>query len=402
MDKVSKGQTRERLQGDPPQENPLQERLPQERAPFELLAKVPDLGPFAKIGAKGDLRNIPLPSLPQVMERLREKPYRSAQVAKWLYGKAAKGFSEMTDIGLKTRESLDALYHADPALRALEIHPSPDGAARLLWGLRDGLSVESVVISERDHLTLCVSTQVGCRMGCRFCRTATLGFKRQLAQSEILGQILETRRMAKNPELITNVVLMGMGEPLDNLGGVLPSLEVMTSAMAISPKRISVSTVGVIPAIDKLAGLEKGFRCGLTISLGAPQDALRSSIMPSNRRWPLMELKKALQRFPLAKGRRLTIAYVLLAGVNDAPEQALELSRLLAGLKTKINLIPFNPWPGAPYSRPDDSVVEAFKQTLIDKNHTAIVRRSSGRAVSGACGQLVAREAASRPGPSEA
>ena len=325
--------------------------------PFELLESPPDLGPFEDVGAKKDLRSLSLSSISDAVRDLGEKPFRAGQISKWIFRRAISGYGDMTDIALATRERLAALYHVDPALRVLETRPSPDGASKILWGLRDGLTMESGVISERDHLTLCVSTQVGCRMGCRFCRTATLGFRRQLSQSEILGQIIETRRLSKYPDLITNVVLMGMGEPLDNPGAVFPALEIMASdkAMAISPKKISVSTVGVIPSIEKIASSSAPFKCGLTISLGAPEDALRSSMMPSNKRWPLSDLKKALQSFPLATGRRLTIAYVLLAGVNDSPAQAMELSRFVSGLKTKINLIPFNSWPGAPYSRPDDS-----------------------------------------------
>ncbi|MDR2456528.1 MAG: 23S rRNA (adenine(2503)-C(2))-methyltransferase RlmN [Deltaproteobacteria bacterium] len=385
-----------------PEDSPEGHLSPTPEYPLlELLERPPRLGPFRKVGNRIDLRGLSLENLAALVAELKEKPFRATQLSKWIHRKAVTRFDEMTDISLSTRGALSKLAHVDPAVRALEIHPSPDGAVRFLWGLRDELTVESVVIAERDHQTICVSTQVGCRMGCRFCRTATLGFKRNLSQSEILGQIIETKRLSKNPGSITNVVLMGMGEPLDNLGAVLPSLEIITSGsgLSFSAKRISVSTVGIIPSIEAIAKEEKKFNCGLTISLGAPDDSLRSSIMPANRLFPLAELKKTLQGFPLTRGRRLTIAYVLLAGVNDSPSQAAELSRFLTGLKTKINLIPFNPWPGAPYQRPDEAAVEAFKRVLIDKNYTVIVRRSSGHKVGAACGQLVARELGS---PNEA
>jgi 23S rRNA (adenine2503-C2)-methyltransferase len=215
------------------------------------------------------------------------------------------------------------------------------------------------------------------------------------SQAEIVGQIVEARRLIKDPAALTNVVLMGMGEPLDNLPAVLPSLGIITSpsALGFARRRVSVSTVGVVPSINKLSSLKEAFACGLTVSLGAADDSLRASIIPANRRWPLADLKEALRSFPLVRGRRLTIAYVLLGGVNDSPKLALELSRFLAGLKAKINLIPFNPWPGAPFVRPEPRAVEAFRQALVEKSHTVIVRRSNGLAVEAACGQLVGRNA---------
>jgi 23S rRNA (adenine2503-C2)-methyltransferase len=235
-------------------------------------------------------------------------------------------------------------------------------------------------------------------MGCRFCRTATLGVRRQLGQAEILGQILQARPLIDSRLPLTNVVFMGMGEPLDNLRNLLSSLDILTSpeAMAFSPRRISVSTVGVAPAIRAISRLEARFPGGLTVSLGAPDDETRGSIIPANRRWPLAELKDALRGFPLVRGRRLTVAYVLLDGVNDSPAMAAGLSRFVTGLKTKINLIPFNPWPGAPFRRPDPGAVEAFRRVLVDKSHTVIVRRSNGLSVDAACGQLVGRHL---PGP---
>ena len=360
---------------------------------IELADDQSDLGPLRPSGQRANLRELSFGQMAKLVADLGEEEFRASQLMSWIYRKGAVRFDDMTDIKLATRARLARAASVDPGIRLLERHQDPDGTLRLLWGLADRLTMESVLINERDHLTLCVSTQVGCRMGCRFCRTATLGFKRDLTQGEIASQITEAKRLIKDGRLVTNVVLMGMGEPLDNLREVLGALNLMTStkALSISGKRISVSTVGVVPSILRIADEWPGFPCGLTISLGAPVDELRSSLMPVNRRWPLSALKNALARFPLRHGRRLTIAYALLAGVNDSPDHAVELSRFLAGLKTKINLIPFNSWPGAPFTRSADSVAEEFKNVLVEKHHTVIVRRSNGESVNAACGQLVGR-----------
>jgi 23S rRNA (adenine2503-C2)-methyltransferase len=190
---------------------------------------------------------------------------------------------------------------------------------------------------------------------------------------------------------ITNVVFMGMGEPLDNADNVTRALEIITSPkyLAIATKRVSLSTVGVIPQIQRLAG-SGGLKGGLTISLGSANNELRSFLMPANKSWPLAELKKTLSAFPLPNGRRLTIAYVLLDSLNDSPMQARELSRFLAGLKTKINLIPFNPWPGAPFNRPSQKAIESFRDVLLDKRHSVQVRDTKGASINAACGLLVA------------
>ena len=332
-----------------------------------------------------NLLDLSLEELGQLCAALGEKPYRAGQLAAWLFRRGAEDFELMTDISKPARQKLAAAARIRP-LEILEVAEDEE-VRKILWGLEDGHSVESVLISERGHFTLCVSSQVGCALGCRFCRTGTMGFIRNLSQGEIVGQLLGARKLAGPGRPISNLVFMGMGEPLLNRENVMKSLRIINDSdlMAVAGKHISLSTVGLVPELPALA---EGPAIGLTVSLSAPDDELRDRIMPINKKYPLAELKKALAAWPLKHGRRITVAYVLLRGVNDRPEQALALSRFLTGLKVKINLIPFNPWPGAPFEAPDPAAVAAFRDVLVNKNYTVIVRWSKGRKVSAACGQL--------------
>ncbi|MDR3037687.1 MAG: 23S rRNA (adenine(2503)-C(2))-methyltransferase RlmN [Candidatus Adiutrix sp.] len=319
---------------------------------------------------------------------LGEKPWRGRQLAVWLFRRGAENFEQMTDLaGTFRRKLAESARLAWPSPVAVA---EDDEAWKILWQLDDGRRVESVVIRERDHLTLCLSSQAGCSLGCRFCRTATLGFGRNLTSGEILGQILGARRLVRDGDRITNLVFMGMGEPLLNTAGVLKSLAVINDPdyLALGKRHISLSTAGIVPGLRELA--RGGPEIGLTVSLSAPDDALRDRLMPVNRRYPLGELKKALAAWPLAHGRRLTIAYVLLGGVNDDPKLAAGLSRFLTGLKVKINLIPFNPWSGAPFQAPTPEAVAGFREALVKKRHTVLVRWSKGGGIAAACGQLAA------------
>ncbi|MDR1086146.1 MAG: 23S rRNA (adenine(2503)-C(2))-methyltransferase RlmN [Deltaproteobacteria bacterium] len=317
-----------------------------------------------------------------------ERPYRAEQLTGWIFRKAAASWGEMTDIAAKTRARLARTYDIAPVLTPLLLTESQDQTKKIVWQLSDGTKTESVLIPERDHVTLCLSSQVGCGLGCRFCRTGDMGFKRNLTQGEILGQVFGAKKFLSPDQNLTNLVFMGMGEPLLNPESTVKSLAVLTSPkfLAFSGRHISLSTAGVVPEIYRMGAL--GLDFGLTVSLGAPTDELRDGLMPINRRYPLKELKRALKAYPLKKGRRITIAYVLLKDVNDGPHEALELSRFLTGLKTKINLIPFNPWSGAPYDRPKEETILKFQKILRDKYHTVIIRRSKGRDIAGACGQL--------------
>lgn len=320
---------------------------------------------------------------------LGEKPYRAGQIMAWLYRRGLAGFQDMRDLSAAAREKL-ALNSVLtlPELAGLKTDPE-DGARKMLWRLSDGAVVESVLMPEKGHYTVCLSSQVGCALGCRFCRTGLLGFRRNLRPSEILGQFLGAQRLVEPRRPLTNAVFMGMGEPLLNRGNLVRALGVITDPrlIALGKKHISVSTVGIVPEMARLA---RETDVCLTISLSAPTDSLRDQIMPINKKYPLAELKRALLAYPLPRGRRFTIAYVLLGGLNDSLAEARQLVAFLHGLKVKINLIPFNPWPGAPFEAPPEGRVTAFRDFLNAKHHTAMIRRSKGGRVGGACGQLAA------------
>ena len=322
------------------------------------------------------------------------KTYRAGQIFAWIYQQHAVSFDGMTNIAKAERQLLSAAFTITaPAI--LLVERSSDGTRKFLFGLDDGHTVESVLIPDEDRQTLCISSQVGCRQACRFCLTARGGFIRDLKAREISDQVLEVSRMLRREGLrdITNIVLMGMGEPLANLEEVARALRTITSdkGLGISPRRVTVSTNGLVPEIGKLGA--SGLRVNLAVSLNAATDEVRDRIMPVNKRYPIRELLAACRRFPLEPRRRITFEYVLLKKVNDSPEDALRLAKLLRGIKCKVNLIPFNPFPGSQFQRPDDADVRRFQQVLLDHRYTAPVRESRGRDISAACGQLRERAA---------
>ena len=333
-----------------------------------------------------NLKDLTPEELTALVESLGEKPFRAGQIRKWLFKFGVDNLDDMTDLSRSFRARLaeNAFVHRPVCL---EVQASRDGTRKYLWELADGNRIESVLIPERDHFTLCVSSQVGCAMGCRFCRTAEIGLKRNLSPGEIVDQVLGVRAGLPEGARLTNLVFMGMGEPLANRENVVRSLAVLTEPglIGLSKRHISLSTVGLAPELPRLA---EAVTVGLTVSLNAADDRTRDRLMPINRRYPMGALHRALQAFPLPRGRRITVAYVLLAGVNDSPEDAVRLSRYLHGLKVKINLIPFNPFPGAAFERSDDETMSAFQEILIKKRFTAIIRKSKGRDVAAACGQL--------------
>jgi len=336
------------------------------------------------------LRDLSAQQVQDLVVSLGEKPYRARQVLHWLYKQAAPDIQAMTSLGKDLRRRLAGVARLDLVSPARE-EISGDGTRKLLFRLEDGAAVESVLIPEADHHTLCVSTQVGCRQGCRFCRTAGLGFKRNLTPAEITGQVLVARGLAGPERPLTNLVFMGMGEPLDNLDNLLVSLEHILGdhGLQMSQRKVTVSTAGLVPALERLG---RATPASLAVSLNAPNDRLRSRIMPVNRRWPLAELKRALARYPLKPTRRITLEYVLLGGVNDQPEQAEELAQWVKGLRCKVNLIAFNPHPGTAFQAPRPQDLERFQQILIDRHITALLRASRGADISAACGQLAAQD----------
>lgn len=318
--------------------------------------------------------------------------YRARQILHWIYERYAESIQDVTELSKELREKLAEQAYIS-TLAVLSRQRSSDGTEKFLFGLGDGESIESVLIPDEDRLTLCISSQVGCAMCCRFCLTGTMGLKRNLEAYEIVDQVIAVNRTIA-PGRITNIVLMGMGEPLANFDNVVEALWRITELVKISAKRITLSTSGLAPKILELA--HKGPKVKLAISLNAATDEVRDQLMPVNRTYPLKVLLDACRKFPLQAGRRITFEYVLLKGVNDSLEDARRLVELLKGIPSKINLIPFNPYPGAEFQRPDDQQVLAFQNILLAAHMTAIIRKSKGQDILAACGQLKARYSGKR------
>lgn len=318
------------------------------------------------------------------------RPYRATQVLRWMYGRQSLDFQEMTDISKQDRATLGGRCRIGQ-LDLLDRQRASDGTEKWLLGLEDGMRLETVLIPEEDHLTQCVSTQVGCSMGCTFCRTSGMRLRRQLRTWEIVEQVVMGRRVLQGGH-IRNVVLMGMGEPLANYEAVLRAVKIMLDphALDLSKRRITLSTCGLIPEMKRLAS--EGLGIALAVSLNATTDDQRSRIMPINRRYPLGELLRACRELPLPPRSRITFEYVLLKDLNDSLEDARRLVRLLKGIRCKVNLIPHNPYPGSPFQQPSDERVLAFQRVLAESGLTAPIRWSHGSEISAACGQLAGGE----------
>ncbi len=315
-----------------------------------------------------------------------EPAYRAGQIHKWLYIRQVEDFHEMTDLSKSLRCRLSE-HFVCKRLHIDAVEASVDGSRKYLFRLRDGAFVESVLMPETDRSTLCISSQVGCAQGCRFCLTAKAGFVRNLSAGEIIAQVRDIVHAAPEPRL-TNIVVMGMGEPLANYGNMISAIRVITDAdtgLGISRRRFTVSTAGMVPRMDALG---RDTDVNLAVSLNAADDATRSALMPINLTYPLADLLAACRRFPLPRRRRITFEYILMAGVNDADADALRLSKRLRGIASKINLIPFNDYPESPYRQPSEARVSAFQEILVRRHHTALVRLSRGQDISAACGQL--------------
>ena len=325
---------------------------------------------------------------------LGEKPFRADQVMKWIYHFGIDDFDQMTDINKKLREQLKTLAEIKAPKIAIE-QRSSDGTIKWALDVGNNQMIESVYIPERDRATLCVSSQVGCALECKFCSTAQQGFNRNLTVAEIIGQVWRasnaigvTGKLADRP--ITNVVMMGMGEPLLNLSNVAPAMEIMLDdfGYGLSKRRVTLSTSGVVPALDKLAGM---IDVALAISLHAPNDEIRSEIMPINQKYNMAMLRDSILRYlstSNANHGKVTIEYVLLNQINDSVEHAHELAKFLKNVPSKINLIPWNPFPGAPYARCSNTRIDRFMKTLMGYGFTVIVRKTRGDDIDAACGQL--------------
>ncbi|WP_428563582.1 MAG: 23S rRNA (adenine(2503)-C(2))-methyltransferase RlmN [Solidesulfovibrio sp. DCME] len=336
-----------------------------------------------------NLTDLTFHELEALIVSLGEPPYRARQVWQWLWQKGCRDISEMTDVSkaLRTRLAERATI-AWP--RVVRVRESGDGTVKFLLGLTDGEAVECVLIPEKDHYTACLSTQVGCAMGCGFCATGMLGFRRNMTPGEMLGQVLVARQyLLDRGEALSlrNLVFMGMGEPLLNYENLLKTLEALhhPQGLDFSSRRITVSTAGVK---RHLLDLGKTGLCALAISLHAPTQEKREQIMPAAARLPLGELMEILRQYPLKSRESLTFEYLLLAGVNDADADARELVRLLSHVKAKVNLIVYNATPGLPFRQPRPERVLAFQNILKDKGIVATIRKSKGTDIAAACGQL--------------
>ena len=322
-----------------------------------------------------------------LVEGLGEPAYRGRQLATWVYVKGVADFGAMTNLPRDLRERLATLAVVAPP-EVVARHVSRDGSVKLELGLADGRRVQSVVMPDGDRLTLCVSTQVGCGFACAFCLTGTMGLERNLTAGEIVGQAWAARASLEPDARLTHVVFMGMGEPLANYAATVKSLRVLVAPLGFgfSPRRITVSTVGLVKGLERLA--KENLRVNLAVSLHAPTDETRSRLMPVNRGWGLDDLLAACRRFPLPVRQRMTFEYTLLDGVNDSAEDARRLARRLAGIRAKVNLIPFNEWPGSAFRRPAPERILGFQRVLLDAGLTATIRWSKGEDVGAACGQL--------------
>ncbi|MBT8339056.1 MAG: 23S rRNA (adenine(2503)-C(2))-methyltransferase RlmN [Desulfatitalea sp.] len=334
-----------------------------------------------------DIKSLTPKTLGQWLAEQGQPAYRAEQILKWIYVRLADGFDQMTDLS-KAFRGLLACRFTYGRLKIGQVRTAADGTRKFLFELQDGQHVESVLIPERNHDTLCVSSQVGCAQGCRFCLTGRGGLVRNLAFSEIVGQVWETRKQMDDPAHLTNLVFMGMGEPLANYTQLKSAIEMLTNSdwgMKFASRRVTVSTAGLVPNLLRL-GQET--RVNVAISLNEVHDEARTRLMPINRKYPLAQLLDACRRYPLPKGRKLTFEYILFKDVNDSPAHARRLAQLLAPLKAKINLIPFNPYPGSRFQRPDEASIQAFQAVLIQKHFTSVVRYSKGEDIMAACGQL--------------
>jgi len=313
--------------------------------------------------------------------------YRANQLLHWIYQRYVSEINDITEFSKDLRDRLSRLSYISD-LNLVKSEKSEDGTEKFLFSLEDGETIESVLIPDEDRLTLCISSQVGCAMGCCFCLTGKIGLIRNLKAHEIVDQIIGVSRITRPSGKLTNIVFMGMGEPLANFDEVAEALRRATTLIGISKRKITLSTAGLIPKIASLA--EKAPEVNLAISLNAATDVVRSEIMPINKKYPLELLIDACRRFPLSPRRRITFEYVLISGVNDSADDAECLSNLLKGLKCKINLIPLNPDAGSSLKRPSEEVILVFQKILLRHNLTALIRDSKGQDISAACGQLSA------------
>ena len=343
-----------------------------------------------------NLLGLPLAAMEQFFLDMGEKKFRAQQVMKWIHHAGVIDIDEMSNVGKALREKLKGVAEVRPP-EIVSQHDSSDGTRKWAIRIEGGGLVETVLIPDGKRATLCVSSQVGCSLDCSFCSTGKQGFERDLTAAEIIGQVWLAIKsydafQSGNGRVVTNVVMMGMGEPLLNFDNVVAAMDLMMEDLAygISKRRVTVSTSGVVPALDRLGEVTD---VSLAISLHAPNDELRNKLVPLNRKYPIAELLAATQRYlsRLPDKRKATIEYTVIEGMNDKPEHARELAEILRGLPCKINLIPFNPFPESDFRRPSMNATRRFQTVLNEAGYIATIRTTRGDDIDAACGQLVGR-----------
>ena len=335
-----------------------------------------------------DLAELDVTELEAALESRGYERFHARQIYRWIYKRGVTDVARMTDLSRSLRERLETEFTlSTPQVVGDDL--SVDGTRKFVLELADGRRIESVFIPDTPSMTFCISTQVGCAMACGFCLTGKMGLVRNLTAGEIAGQarvLASATGMLDHP---FNIVLMGMGEPLHNYDNTMKALRMLHAepGLSVSPRRVTLSTVGLVPGLERLA--REPLMPNLAISLHATTDEQRTALVPPNRRYPLAAVLEACRRFPLKKRSRITFEYVMLDQVNDTPEDARRLATLLSGIKSKVNLIPLNAAPGIPFDRPSDERVDRFAQILADRHLTVSVRKSRGRDIRAACGQLI-------------
>ena len=327
-------------------------------------------------------------ALESALAELGYPRFHAGQIFRWIYRRGVSNAEDMTDLPRELRAVLAASFQlTTPTL--VQRERSIDGTEKFVLRMADGRTIESVFIPDTPAMTFCISTQVGCAMACSFCLTGKMGLVRNLTAGEIVGQVRVLVDALAMRDTAFNIVLMGMGEPLHNYDATMKALRILADEYGFNlpPRRVTLSTVGLLPALERLANEE--VMPNLAISLHAPTDAQRGALVPINRKYGVAEIIAACKQFPLKKRSRITFEYVLLAGVNDSVDDARRLARLLAGMKAKVNVIPLNAAAGIPYERPSDDAIDRFARMLAEHGITVSVRKSRGRDIRAACGQLI-------------
>ena len=335
-----------------------------------------------------DLGDLERPALESALEARGHKPFHARQIFRWIYKRGVTDIEAMTDLSRQLRADVARDFTlTTPALAQREL--SVDGTEKFLLRLADGRHIESVFIPDTPAMTFCISTQVGCAMACAFCLTGKMGLVRNLTAGEIAGQVRVLAGALNLRDKKFNIVLMGMGEPLHNYDETMRALRIIAdeNGFDMSARRMTLSTVGLLPALERLA--KEPVMPNLAISLHAPTDLQRGELVPINRKYGVADIINACRRFPLNRRSRITFEYVLLAGVNDSPQDARKLAKLVAGVKSKVNIIPLNAAAGIPFERPSDETIDRFAKIIADHGVTVSVRKSRGRDIRAACGQLI-------------